>query len=289
MHTSLNSHEFLLGGDTPINRLGFGAMRLPCNGFRGVARDPEVGKTVLNHATKLGVNLIDTAEFYQSGDGTVRANDLIRDALHPYPPSLVIATKVGVVFNEDGSHRTATGQDMRQLIEENLKSLGLDSLDLVYLRIGEMTVPYGESIAERFEALAKLRQEGLIRHLGLSNIDHAHLAEAQTIAPVTAVQNHFSITNRKDMDLLNICTNNKIAFCPFFPLGGGMNNIDNDQLTLIAAKHGATTTQIALAWLLALSPVMLAIPGTGSLEHLEENMASMNIQLANEDLAELNH
>ncbi len=288
MNTSAaNPNEFRLGGDLPINRLGFGAMRLPCNGFRGPARDPETGRAVLRRAVELGVNLIDTAEFYQSSDGSVRANPLIREALHPYHSGLVIATKVGVVFNTEGSHRPATGADMRRLVEENLASLGLDRLDLVYLRIGEMTVPHGESLAERFEALAKLREEGLIRHLGISNVDIEHLAQARSIAPVAAVQNHFHLGKRDDISLLNACAADGIAFCPFFPLGGGLQRLDDGRLVRIAARHGATTAQVALAWLLAYSPVMLAIPGTGAIAHLEENIAAGNIHLTKEDHAEL--
>ena len=279
--------QFLVGGDMPVSRMGFGAMRLVSKGFRGPARDPATGRAVLRRAVELGANLIDTAAFYYSGDKTVRANKLIHEALRPYPSDLVIATKVGHVFNPDDSHRTATGADLRRLVEENLQDLGLDRLDLVYLRIGEMAPPHGESLAERFEALAALREEGLIRHLGLSNIDADHLAEARTIAPVVAVQNNFHVAKRGDAELLKICEAEKIAFSPFFPLGGGIMTIADGRLARIAGRHGATSNQIALAWLLALSPVMIAIPGTGSIAHLEENMAAGDIVLTEEDLAEL--
>jgi len=287
MFSTPNRNEFRLGGDLQINRLGFGAMRLSTNGFRGPARDPETGRALLRRAVELGVNMIDTANFYQSSDGTVRANDLIREALHPYPPGLAIATKVGVVFNADGSYRHGTGADMRRLVEYNLQSLGLERLDLVYLRIGMMRPPHGESLAERFEALAALREEGLIRHLGISNVDINHLAEARAIAPVAAVQNHFNIAWRGDVSLLNACAADGIAFSPFFPLGGGVIAIDDGRLTRIAARHGATPVQIALAWLLAHSPAMLAIPGTSSIVHLEENVAAVGIRLTEEDHAEL--
>lgn len=289
--------HFNLGGDLRIRRLGFGAMRLPTNGFRGPARDPQTGRAVLHRAIELGINLIDTADFYQSSDGTVRANDLIREALHPYPAGLVIATKVGPVFSGDGGYRHGTGADMRRLVEGNLRSLGLDRLDLVYLRIGEMAPPRGESLAERFEALARLQQEGLIRHLGISNVDIDHLSEARSIAPVAAVQNHFHVGNRINVQLHQVCATEGIAFCPFFPLGGGMSQIadgrfglvqiDDGRLSRVAARHGATAAQIALAWLLAYSPVMLAIPGTGSISHLEENAAAGGIRLTEEDHAEL--
>lgn len=262
-------------------------MRLPTKRFRGPARDPETGRAVLRRVIELGVNLIDTADFYQSSDGTVRANDLIREALHPYPSQLVIATKVGPVFNADGSYRHGSGADMRRLVEDNLQSLGLNQLDLVYLRIGEMAPPLGESLAERFDALAALREEGLIRHLGISNVDMGQLAEARSIAPVVAVQNHFHVGKRDDVTLLNACAAAGIVFSPFFPLGGGITRIDNDALARVAARHCATASQIALAWLLACSPVMIAIPGTGSIAHLEENVAAAAIRLTAEDLAEL--
>lgn len=282
-----DTNAFLLGGDLPINRLGFGAMRLATNGFRGPPRDPETGRSVVRRALELGVSLIDTADYYQSSDGAVRANDLIREALYPYPPGLVIATKVGPVFNPDGSHRQGTGADMRRLVEGNLQSLGLDRLDLVYLRIGEMTTPHGESLAECFRALTALRAEGLIRHLGISNIDLDHLAEASSIAPVAAVQNSFNISKYDGAGVLRACIAGGIAFSPFFPLGGGMTDINNGQLSRIAARHGATPAQIALAGLLAYSPVMLAIPGTGSIAHLQENIAASGIRLTEEDRADL--
>lgn len=280
-------HHLDLGGDLPINRLGFGAMRLPTNGFRGPPRDPVTGRAVLCRAIELGIDLIDTADFYQSSDGSVRANDLIREALHPYPAGLVLATKVGPVFDSDGTYRHGVGADMRRLVEDNLHSLGLDRLDLVYLRIGDMAPPRGQSLAERFEALARLREEGLIRHLGISNVRIEHLSEARSIAPVAAVQNHFHVGNRGDDDLQQACAAAGIAFCPFFPLGGGAMQIDDGRLSRVAARHDATPAQIALAWLLRFSPVMLAIPGTGSVAHLEENVAAGDIDLTEEDQADL--
>ena len=273
-------------GDLTINRLGFGAMRLSTNGISGQPRDPEVGRAVLRRAVELGVNHIDTAAFYQSRDGSVRANTLIREALSPYPPDLVIATKVGPVFGAGGPAQ-GTAADLRALVEDNLKTLGLERLDLVYLRIGMMGPPHGESLAERFESLAAMREEGLIRHLGLSNVDTTHLAEARAIAPVVAVQNHFHIARRDDVAVLDVCAENGIAFVPFFPLGGGRSDLNDPRLASVAARHGASVSQIALVWLLALSPVTLAIPGTASLVHLEENIAASSITLTPEDLADL--
>jgi pyridoxine 4-dehydrogenase len=273
-------------GDLTINRLGFGAMRLPTNGFQGPPRDAEIGRAVLRRAVELGVNHIDTAAFYQSRDGSIRANTLIREALYPYPPDLVIATKVGPVFGPNGPAQ-GTAADLRVAVEDNLKTLGLERLDLVYLRIGMMEPPHGESLAERFEALAAMREEGLIRHLGLSNVDTAHLAEARAIAPVVAVQNHFHLAKRDEVAVLDACTADGIAFAPFFPMGGGRSDINDHRQARVAARHGATVSQVALAWLLALSSVTLAIPGTGSLVHLEENIAAGLITLTPEDIADL--
>ncbi|WDV52846.1 oxidoreductase [Streptomyces coeruleorubidus] len=283
------SNDYHLGGDLPVNRIGFGAMRLPTNSFRGPARDPETGRAVLRRAVELGVNHIDTAAFYTSGDGTVRANALIREALHPYPADLVIATKVGPARTPDGGMiETTDPADLRPLVEENLETLGVDRLDLVYLRIGGIEPPPpGESVAEAFEVLAAMREEGLIRHLGLSNVDTGHLAEARAIAPVSAVQNHFHAAKRDDMELLAACEEAGIAYVPFFPLGGGVSDLTGDRITKIADRYDATVPQIALAWLIASSPVTLAIPGTGSLAHLEENTAAGSISLTREDLSDL--
>ncbi|MFG3262446.1 MULTISPECIES: oxidoreductase [Streptomyces] len=283
------SNDFLLGGDLPVSRLGFGAMRLPTNTFHGPARDPETGRSVLRRAVELGVDHIDTAAFYTSGDGTVRANALIREALHPYPAGLVIATKVGPTRTPDGAlTETTDPAGLRRLVEENLETLGVDRLDLVHLRIGGLAPPpHGESVGARFEALAALREEGLIRHLGLSNVDAGHLAEARAIAPVVTVQNHFHAAHRDDTNLLSACEKAGIAYVPYFPLGGGITDLSGDRITKVAARHGATVPQIALAWLLAASPTTLAIPGTGSLTHLEENIAAGSITLTEEDLADL--
>ncbi|MFD9604467.1 oxidoreductase [Streptomyces sp. NBC_01224] len=282
-------NEFRLGSDLLMNRIGFGAMRLPTNSFHGPARDPGTGRAVLRRAVELGVNHIDTAAFYTSGDGTVRANALIREALHPYPADLVIATKVGPARTPDGGLAATTDPAaLRPMVEENLETLGVDRLDLVYLRIGGIMPPqHGESVAERFEALATLREQGLIRHLGLSNVDAGHLAEARAIAPVTAVQNHFHAAKRDDTEVLAVCEDAGIAYVPFFPLGGGLSDLTGDRMVKVADRHGATVPQIALAWLLASSPVTLAIPGTGSIAHLEENTAARRIVLTQEDLSDL--
>lgn len=277
----MTTSTFSLGGDLTVNRLGFGAMRLAMGTFDGPTRAPETGVAVLRRAVELGVNHIDTAGFY--GRGTVRANELIRTALTPYGDDLVIATKVGPLLGPKGvpSEQATPGQ-LRGLVEADLRALGLDRLDLVYLRVGGMTGPGGESIAERFATLAELRAEGLIRHLGVSNVDAAQFAEARAIAPVTAVQNQYA----DDMGLLAECEEAGIAYVPYFPLGGGRNPLDTERLGKVAARLGATTAQVAIAALLATSPSVLAIPGTGSLDHLEENLAANDLNLADEDMGQ---
>ncbi|GAV37297.1 putative oxidoreductase YdbC [Streptomyces acidiscabies] len=275
---------FSLGGELTVNRLGFGAMRLAMGTFAGPARDPGTGIAVLRRAVELGVNHIDTAGFY--GRDAVWANELIRTALTPYRDGLVIATKVGPLPGPNGvpSGQATPGQ-LRGLVEADLRALGLDRLDLVYLRVGGVTGPGDESIAERFAVLAGLRAEGLIRHLGVSNVDAAQLAAARRIAPVAAVQNRHS----GDSSLLAESEEAGIAYVPYFPLGGGVGDgpLDTERLGKVAARLGATTAQVALASLLAKSPSVLAIPGTGSLDHLEENLAANDLGLRAEDLSDL--
>jgi len=254
-------NEFLLGGDLRIRRLGFGAMRLPTATWHGPPRDPETGRAVLRRAVELGVNHIDTAAYYRSNDGSVRANALIREALHPYPPGLVIATKLGPTFGPKGAGE-ARPSELRAHVEENLETLGLDRLDLVYLRISGWGDVAAGPIGKRFEALARLREEGLIRHLGISNATAAHLAEARAIAPLAALQNRAD-----DESMLDVCTEAGIAFVPFTPLG-------NEK---VPKRKGATAAQRAILWTLSRSPVTLAIPGTGSIAHLEENMAAIDL------------
>jgi aryl-alcohol dehydrogenase-like predicted oxidoreductase len=280
------SGTFAIGGDLPVARLGFGTMRLPTGTFTGPVRDPQDGIAVLRRAVELGVNHIDTASFYRRGD--VVANELVRRALAPYPDGLVIATKVGPMLGPDGTPTLqATPGQLRGLVEDNLRELGVDHLDLVYLRVGGRSAPGGEPVAERFGALAKLRGDGLIRHLGVSNVDAAQLAEARAIAPVAAVQNAFHVHATGDAALLADCARTGTAFVPFFPLGGGHDPIDTTRLERTAARHGATVQQVALAALLAAAPVMLPIPGTGSLVHLAENVGAASVRLTPQDIAGL--
>lgn len=266
-------NTFLLGGDRRVNRLGLGAMRLALGGS---VRDPATAVAILRRAVELGVTHIDTAGTYGFGD--LHAHELIRQALSPYPDDLVIASKVTVPAEADA------GQ-LRGLVEQDLRRLGMDHLDLVYLRVGGMGAAGGEPLGERFTALSGLRDAGLIRHLGVSHVDTVQLAEAQTIAPVAAVQNHFHVQHRDDAKVLTQCEQDGIAYVPYFPLGGGRTDLTH--LAPVAARHEATPTQIALAWLLAISPVTVAIPGTSTLDHLTENLAAADLRLTPADLAEL--
>jgi aryl-alcohol dehydrogenase-like predicted oxidoreductase len=267
-----------------IHRIGFGAMRLAAGTLNGPTRDRQTGIEVLRRAVELGVNHIDTAGFY--GRDGVDAHELIRAALAPYPDDLLIATKVGPLRDQTGMPAgQASPEQLRGLVEEDLRRLGLDRFELVYLRVGGMREPGGEPVADRFAALAALRDEGLVRHLGISNVDADQLAEARSVAPVAAVQNHFHVHHRDDADLLAECERLGVAYVPFFPLGGGRHPLDAGRLEPVAKRHDATVAQVALAWLLAASPVLLPIPGTGSLAHLEENLAAARLRLSDEDMA----
>lgn len=263
----------LLLGDRRVHRIGLGAMRLALGGS---VRDPESAVAVLRRAVELGVNHIDTAGTY--GFGELHAHELIRRALWPYPDDLVIASKVTVPTEAEA------GQ-LRGLVEQDLRRLGVDHLDLVYLRVGGMAEAGGEPLGARFTALAELRDEGLIRQVGVSHVDAAQLAEAQAIAPVTAVQNHFNVQHRADTEVLTRCEKDDIAYVPYFPLGGG--RADLGTLAGIASRHGATPAQIALAWLLTTSPTTIAIPGASTVAHVTENVAATDIHLTTEDLTEL--
>ncbi|MEV6977599.1 oxidoreductase [Kitasatospora sp. NPDC093806] len=274
---------FLLGDDLPVSRMGFGAMKLPAHDWHGPACDPEQSLRVLRRAVELGVDHIDTAWFYFHRD--VSANGLIRRALHPYRDDLVIATKVGPGRDPEGNWLHPADRDgVRAAVHRNLRELGVDRLDLVYLR----RLPTQTSIAEPFAALAELRDEGLIRHLGVSNVNAAQLAEARALAPVVAVQNKYSVLEHTEAEdrLLADCAERGTAFVPFYPLGG-TGVPDHPVLRRVAERHGATRAQVMVAWLLALSPAILAIPGTSSPAHLEENVAAAALRLDAADLAEL--
>ncbi|WP_432013950.1 oxidoreductase [Streptomyces cucumeris] len=276
------SGTFALGGEITVPRLGFGAMQLPGRWTRVVERDTAVA--VARRAVDLGVRFIDTAAFYFSP--RARANDILREALHPYPADLTIATKIGPLRDADGEmYAEATAGQIRELVEENLGQLGVDRLDLVSLRVGRLGAVGGVSIGERFEALAALREEGLVRHLGLSNVSAEQLAEAHAIAPVAAVQNRFGVLGQEDAALVDRCAADGIAYMPFFALGGGHSALDGEGLRTVAERYGATEHQIALAWGLARSPSVVQIPGTASQAHLEQNVAAARLVLDEEDMA----
>ncbi|MWA04023.1 oxidoreductase [Actinomadura sp. LD22] len=282
------TERWALGGDLDVARIGYGAMRL--SGWPGGPRpDRYTALAVLNRAVELGVNHIDTSNYY-SHDG-VSANELIREALHPYPDDLVIVTKVGALVEGPDIHRPAeehtglTPDGLRRAVEANLRTLGLDRLDVVNLRMGVLG-PSDESLAAPLETLCALRDEGLIRHLGVSNVTAAQVAEARRTAPIACVQNQYNVAQRDDDPVVDACAEAGIAYVPFFPVGG-YQPLTADHLNAVAARHGATVPQVALAWLLARSPNILLIPGTGSPAHLEENIAAAGLHLTPEDLAEL--
>ncbi len=239
---------------------------------------------VARRAVELGARHIDTAAFYFSA--TERANDILREALHPYPEHLTIATKIGPLRTATGEmYAEARPEQLRGLVEENLRQLGVDALDLVHLRVGRLKAVGGVPIGERFGALAALRDEGLVRELGVSNVSAEQLAEARAIAPVAAVQNRFGVLDQADGALVDECAAAGIAYLPFFALGGGHTGLESENLRTVAERHGATAHQIALAWGLARSPAIIQIPGTSSLAHIEENMAAARIALGEDDMA----
>ncbi|WP_420829766.1 aldo/keto reductase [Actinocatenispora thailandica] len=281
-------------GDRTVHRMGFGSMRLTAD------PDPAAAIRVLRRAVELGVDHIDTAAFYVSPGGTLGvgtgparyATELIRTALTPYPPELVIATKVGFAADDGGQLSEANSPaQLRAQVEENLRRLGRDHLDLVNLRIVKR--PGRDSIAEAFGALAELREAGLIRHLGLSNVRIDHLDEAQRIAPVACVQNSYSVDhNRTDDELVRVCGERGIGYVPFFSLAGsrresGAQQDHGDAVRTIARAHEATPQQIRLAWALHQGRHVLAIPGTGNVDHLASNIAAGAIRLTAAELAAL--
>ncbi|GAA2294624.1 aldo/keto reductase [Streptomyces hawaiiensis] len=278
-------------GDLPVHRLGFGAMRLTGSAafHHGTPSDRERSIAVLRRAIDLGVNHIDTAAFYFSSLRS--ANELINSALAPYPDDLVIVTKVGPFRAYDGEWATsARPEDLRGHVEENLRQLGRDHLDVVNLR----RMPKYDSVAEHFGALAELREAGLIRHLGISNVTARHLAEAQAIAPVVCVQNRYAL-DRPDPDgdeLLRVCGEEGIAFVPFYAVAGeaaeqGATTAHDEDVRAVARAHGASPAQIRIAWTLHQGPHVLAIPGTGNPDHLTENVAAGAIRLTDEELRRL--
>jgi pyridoxine 4-dehydrogenase len=283
--TTLPGGTFKLADDLILTRIGYGAMQLAGPHVFGPPKDHDGALAVLREVVKLGITHIDTSDFY----GPHVTNQLIKEALHPYPEQLRIVTKVGARRDAEGNWPRALAPDeLRQAVDDNLENLGLDALDVVNLRVGGLDAPTPGSIAEPFSVLAEMQQEGLIKHLGVSNVTAEQIAEAQSIAPVVCVQNFYNIANRRDDPLIDSLAEQGIAYVPFFPLGG-FSPLQSETLSSVAARLNAKPMGVALAWLLQRSPNILLIPGTSSIEHLRENVASARLQLPDDALQELNH
>jgi len=270
-----NTGNVSLGREISVHRLGFGAMRLTGEGIWGPPKDSEGALAVLRRAVELDINFIDTADSY----GPHVGEELIAEALFPYPAGLVIATKGG--WNRPGPNQwthDATPSHLRKAVEGSLKRLRLDRIDVYQLHIPDPVVSFESSV----ETLAQLRNEGKIRLVGLSNVTQEHIERARRIVPIVSVQNRYSFADREWDYVVDYCERNEIAFIPWFPLGAG--KVAGDVLNGIAHAHNASPTQIALAWLLRRSPIMLPIPGTSSIEHLEQNVAAASLRLPDEDL-----
>ena len=273
-----------LAGDLELTRVGYGAMQLAGPGVFGPPKDRDAAVAVLRAAVDLGINHIDTADYY----GPRVTNEIIREALYPYPEDLHIVTKVGARRDENGGWPHArTPAELREQVHDNLRRLGLEALDLVNLRVGGLAAPEPGSIGEQFQTLADLRQDGLIRHLGVSTVSADQLAEAQAIAPVACVQNLYNIASRDDDDLVRLTARQGIGYVPYFPLGG-FSPLQSGALETVAGRLGATPMAVALAWLLQRSPNIALIPGTSSVSHLRENVAAAALILPADAIADLN-
>ena len=282
MSTVAQAGSFTIGGDLPVNRLGFGAMRITGPQVIGPPEDRDQSLAVLRRAVELDINLIDTADSY----GPYVSEELIYEALHPYPKDLVIATKGGLVRPPDRPGqwlRNGRPEHLKQACEGSLRRLQLERIDLYQLHAPDPDVPYEESVG----ALKELQDEGKIRHIGVSNVSVEQLDEARSIVDVVTVQNRFNLVYRDLEDVLEICDRDGLGFFPWFPLAAGELARPGAAVDELARRHDATPGQVALAWLLARSPVMLPIPGTGSIAHLEENVAAVELKLSEEELGEL--
>jgi pyridoxine 4-dehydrogenase len=284
---TLPGGRFTMAEHLTVTRMGYGAMQLAGPGVFGPPKDRRAALAVLREVVELGMTHIDTSDYY----GPHVTNQIIKEALHPYPDELRIVTKVGAKRDEEGGWLPARApQQLRQAIHDNLTNLGLDALDVVNLRVGggrggHSAVP--GSIEEPFTALAEMQQEGLIKHLGISTVSAEQVAEARSLAPIVCVQNFYNIAHREDDDLIDSLAAQGIAYVPYFPLGG-FTPLQSNTLESVAARLSSTPMGIALAWLLQRSPNILLIPGTSSLTHLRENVAGAGLTLSQDHLAELN-
>jgi pyridoxine 4-dehydrogenase len=271
-------------GDRRVRRLGYGAMQLAGPGVFGPPKDPDAARAVLREAIALGVNHIDTSDFY----GPHVTNQLIREALHPYADDLVIVTKIGARRDAQGGWLPATSpEELRLAVHDNLRNLGLETLDVVNFRsMLDVHGPVEGSLEEPLTALAELRQQGLVRHVGLSNVTLRQVKEARRIVPIACVQNMYNLVYRNDDELIDTLARDGIPYVPFFPLGG-FNPLQSEALSAIARDLGATPMQVAIAWLLRRAPNILLIPGTSSIAHLRENLAAAELVLPESVMAAL--
>jgi pyridoxine 4-dehydrogenase len=281
---TLPGGTFTLAEDLTVTRMGYGAMQLAGPGVFGPPKDRDAAIAVLREVVELGITHIDTSDYY----GPHVTNQIIKEALHPYPDSLHIVTKVGALRDAEGGWPQALApEQLRQAVYDNLNNLGLDALDVVNLRVGGFDSPTPGSIAAPFTVLAHLQHEGLIKHLGLSTVSAEQIAEAQSIAPIVCVQNFYNLAHRADDALIDSLAAQAIAYVPYFPLGG-FSPLQSDELASVATRLDATPMAVALAWLLQRSPNILLIPGTSSVAHLRENVTGAALTLAEDDLTELN-
>jgi pyridoxine 4-dehydrogenase len=275
---------FTMAKDLTVTRIGYGSMQLAGPHVFGPPADRDAAIAVLREAIVLGITHIDTSDYY----GPYVTNQIIKEALHPYPDSLHIVTKVGALRDAEGGWPQALApEQLRQAVFDNLDHLGLDALDVVNLRVGGFDSPTPGSIAEPFTALAQLQQEGLIKHLGISTVTTEQIAEAQSIAPIVCVQNFYNLAHRVDDDLIDSLAAQGIAYVPYFPLGG-FSPLQSDKLGSVATRLNVTPMTVALAWLLQRSPNILLIPGTSSVAHLRSNVTGAALTLSEDELAELN-
>lgn len=280
---SLPGGTFTMAKDLTVTRMGYGAMQLAGPHVFGPPADRDAAVAVLREAVERGITHIDTSDFY----GPYVTNQIIKEALHPYPAGLHIVTKVGALRDAEGGWPKALSRDeLRQAVHSNLENLGLDALDVVNLRVGGLDAPEPGSLAEPFTVLAELQQEGLIRHLGVSTVSAEQIKEAQSIAPVVCVQNFYNLANRADDALIDSLAEQGIAYVPYFPIGG-FSPLQSDTLHAVAGRLETTSVAVALAWLLQRSPNILLIPGTSSVAHLRDNIAAAALVLPEKELAEL--